>query len=165
MNDPEVTQYLMRVFPLMEKEEEDWIEELPKSKNGFAFGIVEMEKKKLIGSIGLININWQSRTATTGTALGEKEFWGRGYGTEAKMLLLDFAFNALDLFGVSSRVMAHNERSLAYGRKCGYVEVGRLPQWMRRQNGERCDEVLLVVTQEKWRPLWVEYLKNRKAPE
>ncbi len=165
MNDPEITQFLMRTFPLMEKEEEEWIDSLPKSKNDFALGIVETEGKKLIGSIGLHGINWQQRTATTGTVLGEKEYWGKGYGTEAKMLLLDFAFNALDLYGVLSRVFAYNERSLAYGKKCGYEEVGRLPQWIRRQSGERCDEVLLIVTQEKWRPLWQEYLKRRKVSE
>ncbi|MDB5188218.1 MAG: GCN5-related N-acetyltransferase [Candidatus Kaiserbacteria bacterium] len=165
MNDPEITQFLMRAFPLMEKEEEEWIENKHMNQNDVALGIVTVENKKLIGSIGLHGINWQHRTATTGTVLGEKECWGKGYGTEAKMLLLDFAFNTLDLYGVVSRVLSHNGRSLAYGKKCGYEEVGRLPQWIRRQNGERCDEVLLIVTQEKWGPLWQEYLKNRKAAE
>ena len=165
MNDPEITQFLMRVFPLMEKEEEEWIDSKHKSQNDFVLGIVAAKEKKLIGSIGLSGINWQHRTAITGTVLGEKEYWGKGYGTEAKMLLLDFAFNALDLYGVLSRVLAHNERSLAYGKKCGYEEIGRLPNWIRRQNGERCDEVLLIVTQEKWRPLWQKYLESRTTPK
>lgn len=165
MNNPEVTQYLMRVFPIMEKEEEEWIDIKHKSQNDFALGIVETSEQKLIGSIGLHSINWVHRTATTGTVLGEKEYWGKGYGTEAKMLLLDFAFNALDLYGVLSRVLAYNERSLAYGKKCGYVEVGRFPKWIRQQNGERCDEVQLIVTQEQWRPLWQEYLKKNAPTE
>ena len=163
MNDPEVTQYLLRVFPLMEKEEEEWFDQKHKSQNDFVLGIVAVESQKLIGSIGLHNINWQHRTATTGTAIGEKDYWGKGYGTEAKMLLLDFAFNALDLYGILSRVIAHNGRSLAYGRKCGYEEIGRLPQWIRTQDGNRCDEVILYVTQERWRPLWRAYLEKRKA--
>ncbi len=165
MNDPEITQYLMRVFTLMEKEEEEWIDSKHKSQNDFTLGIVETEGKRLIGSIGLHAISWQSRTATTGTVLGEKTYWGKGYGTEAKMLLLDFAFNALDLYSVLSRVMAYNKRSLAYGKKCGYEEVGRIPRWIRRQNGQRCDEVLLIVTREKWRPLWQAYLKDRNVTE
>ena len=165
MNDPEVTQYLLRPFPITERVEEEWHDALDKDKNNFALGIVDIETSKLVGSIGLHNINWQQRTATTGTVLGEKEYWGKGYGTEAKMLLLDFAFNALDLYGVVSRVIAFNERSLNYGKKCGYEEIGRLPKWIRRQNGERCDEVILCATQEKWRPLWEAYLKGRKSPE
>ena len=163
MNDPEVTQFLMRVFPLMEAEEEKWLDSLAGKTTDFALGIVEKKEGRLIGTIGLHGINWQHRTATTGTLLGEKAYWGQGYGTEAKMLLLDFAFNALDLYGVLSRVLAFNDRSLAYGRRCGYEEIGRIPQWVLRQNGERCDEVLLMVTQEKWRPLWLEYLKNRET--
>jgi RimJ/RimL family protein N-acetyltransferase len=163
MNDPEITQFLTRVFPLMEREEEEWFDNLHKSKNTVALGIVERKRKKLIGSIGLHGINWEQRTATTGTVLGEKDCWGKGYGTEAKMLLLDLAFNALDLYGVLSHVLAYNERSLAYGKKCGYEEVGRLPHWVRRHNGQRCDEVLLIVTQEKWRPLWGKYLQHRQV--
>ena len=84
-------------------------------------------------------------------------------GTEAKTLLLDFAFNALDLYIILSRVMDYNGRSLAYGKKSGYEEEGRIPKWIRRKSGKRCDEVLLVITQEKWRPLWNKYLKQGKA--
>jgi len=160
MNDPETTRYLLRTFPLMEKEEEEWVDGLSKTKNNFVFGIIRKKEKQLIGSIGLHNIHWPHRTATTGTWIGDKSLRGHGYGTEAKMLLLDFAFNALDLYAILSRVMAHNEQSLAYGKKCGYEEVGRIPNWIRTQDGKRCDEVLLVVTQERWRPLWKQYLKD-----
>jgi RimJ/RimL family protein N-acetyltransferase len=75
------------------------------------------------------------------------------------MLLLDFAFNALDLYAILSKVLGFNGRSLAYGKKCGYEEVGRIQNWIRK-NGTRHDEVLLVVTQERWRPLWDEYSKQ-----
>lgn len=165
MNDPEVTQYLMRVFPIPLAVEVEWINGLYKRENEVVLGIVTVADSKLIGSIGLHQINWRHRTANTGTVIGEKECWGKGYGTEAKMLLLDLAFNALDLFVIQSKVLAHNGRSLAYGRKCGYEEVGRLPQWFRSQTGERVDEVILTVTQERWRPLWAKYLKARKQPE
>jgi RimJ/RimL family protein N-acetyltransferase len=160
-NDPEVTQYLMRTTPLMEKEEEDWFDSLHKSQNGYIVGLVDASDNKLIGTMGLHGISWTSRTATTGTVIGEKEYLGKGYGTEAKMLLLDFAFNALGLRAIMSKVMATNGRSLAYGNKCGYEEVARIPLWLRRQNGEYCDEVILIVTQERWKPLWENYLKNK----
>lgn len=165
MNDPEVTQFLVRMFPVMEKEEEEWIENKHKNENDVTLGIIETGEKKLIGSIGLHHINWLHRTATTGTVLGEKAYWGKGYGTEAKMLLLDLAFNAFDLCGVLSRVIAHNERSLAYGKRSGYTEIGRLPKWIRGQDGNRYDEVLLAVTQEQWRPLWQAYLKGRNPSQ
>jgi len=167
LNDPEVTQFLMRVLPLMEKEEEEWLEALHKSTRDIVLGIVgEVSPhgvmcRELIGTIGLHSIDWRNRVATTGTVLGEKRYWGMGYGTEAKMLLLDLGFNTLDLYAVQSRVIAHNDRSVAYSKKCGYREVGRLPRWVRGSDGERYDEVLLAVTQEEWRPLWRAYCERR----
>lgn len=160
MNDQEVVQYLMRVFPISIREEQEWLDNQGKSKNDFALAIVTVETNEFIGSIGLHRIDWVNRNAVTGTVLGESAYWGKGYGTEAKMLLLDFAFNALDLQVIVSNVMDYNTRSLSYGKKCGYVEVGRIPKWLRRKNGERCDEVVLAVTQEQWRPLWDKYLQE-----
>lgn len=162
MNDQEVTQFLMRVFPITAREEDEWIENQGKDSKNLALAIVTVEDNKLIGSIGLHQIDLINRNAVTGTVIGEKEYWGKGYGTEAKMLLLDLAFNALDLVIILSKVLAFNGRSLAYGKKCGYEEVGRIPGWIRK-NGERHDEVLLVVTQERWRPLWDEYSKSNKS--
>jgi RimJ/RimL family protein N-acetyltransferase len=163
MNDPEVTTYLGRILPLYEKEEEEWFENIHKRTNDLVLGIVARKEKKLIGSMGLHQIHWSNRTAVTGTVIGNKSYWSKGYGSEAKMLLLDFAFNALDLQVILSRALSTNQRSIAYSKKCGYKEVGRIPQWIRHQSGARCDEVLLAVTQEEWRPLWQHYLKNKKV--
>ena len=102
LNDPETTQYLLRAFPLMEKAEEAWFDALSGSTTDYVLGIVARESDALIGTIGLHRIDWRNRTATTGTIIGEKEWRGKGQGTEAKMLLLDFAFNAL-----SSTLFSH----------------------------------------------------------
>lgn len=162
MNDPQVTEFLIRVLPMMERETEEWIDNLAGSKTDFVFGITKKKGGKLIGTVGLHNVNMQHRTASTTTAIGEKAYWGKGFGTEAKMLLLDFAFNALDLQTILSYVMTHNDRCLDYNQKCGYEVVGRIPSWLRRQNGERCDVAVLTVTQEKWRPLWKAYVAKEQ---
>jgi RimJ/RimL family protein N-acetyltransferase len=160
MNDPAITQYLTRFLPVMEKSEEQWIDALADSTARISLGIMRRDTKALIGTIGLHEIDWRHRTAVTGTVIGEADSHGKGFGTDAKMLLLDLAFNAMDLYAMLSYVMATNERSLAYGKRCGYTEVGRIPKWIRAQNGERCDEVILIVTQESWRPLWQKYQKS-----
>lgn len=163
MNDPEVTQYLTRTYPIGEKEEEEWVENMGKDKNNVALAMVDRDKDTLIGSIGIHAIRWEHRSATTGTVIGEKGYWGKGFGTEAKMLLLDLAFNVFGLEVVLSRAYAFNERSQAYSKKCGYEEVGRIPGWLRKMDGSgRCDEVLLLVTSERWRPLWLAYQAQRQ---
>lgn len=160
INDPEMTQFLKTYRPMSRLAEEEWFENLHKRESGFLFGIVLKEGDRFIGIIGLNRINWKDRTAATGTAIFDKTCWGKGYGTEAKMLLLDYAFNALGLRAVLSRVISHNGRSLKYADKCGYKEVGRIPKWIRGQDGVYRDEVLLVVTAEDWLPLW----EKHKAP-
>ena len=159
VNDPDVTQFTRSIFPVYEQQEEEWFDGLARRKDSAVLGIVVRESNTLIGTIGLHGINWQSRTATTGAMIGEKAYWGKGYGTEAKMLLLDFAFNTLDLNIIQSHALASNERSIAYSKKCGYEEVARIPDWHRRLTGECCADVILIVTQEKWRPLWDEFKK------
>lgn len=161
INDPEVTKYLARYLPIGEQEEENFINSPPNPMNGFTLGIVRREDKKLIGTMGLHNIHWTNRTAITGTMIWEKDCWGKGYATEAKMLLLDAAFNAMDLYAVGSRVFAPNGASLKYAQKCGYREVARIPNWARMKDGTRADEVILLVTQEEWRPLWQTYCAEK----
>lgn len=160
INDQDITQFVTRLYPMTEQEEEEWLQDLPKRKSDVVLGIVTKHDGKLIGTIGLHRIDHVHGTAVTGTIIGDKSCWGKGYGTEAKMLLLDFAFNRLNLHSIRSDVIAYNGRSLAYGKKCGYEEVGRLPEWIHR-NGVRHDLVILVVTALRWRPLWDVYSKRK----
>lgn len=159
MNDPEVTQYLMRVFPLTELEEREWVEKQKTNPKNVVLGIVDAKRHTLIGVIGLHKIDYIHGYAETGTSIGEKEYWSKGYGTEAKMLLLEYAFNTLGLRNVLSRVIAFNGRSLRYAEKCGYKQVGILPGWIYR-HGTYYDEILLAVTKTRWQKLWKKYKKK-----
>ncbi len=160
-NDPEVGQFTMRLRPTLDSEEEEWITGLSKRKDDVVLAM-EAEGGILIGSIGLHGISWRDGTATTGTVIIRKDYWGRGYGSDAKMALLAYAFLELNLRKINSRVYAFNERSLAYSRKCGYVEEGRQKAqiWKQRfvngkwDEGNYYDVVLLSVFREDWLPLW-----------
>jgi [ribosomal protein S5]-alanine N-acetyltransferase len=154
INDPEVTEFLKTHAPMSRPAEEEWFKNLHKRTSDYILAIVLNDDKRYIGNIALNQIRWKDGTAVTGTVIFDKECWGKGYGTEAKMLLLDYAFNTLGLRAVLSRVIERNLRSLKYADKCGYKEVGRIPKWIRGQDGVFRDEVLLVVTAEDWLPLW-----------
>lgn len=158
INDPEVNQYLLIHFPLTEKKEEEWFDKLANDPNEVVLGIETLDGK-LIGTMGLHRINSKDRTAMTGALVGEKEYWGKGYGTDAKMTLLDYAFNTLNLRKINSSVYAFNKRSLKYNLKCGYkIEGVRKKQIFR--NGKYHDEILIAVFKESWLPLWKKYCKT-----
>lgn len=109
-----------------------------------------------IGNIGLHRIDWRNRVATTGTLIGEKDLWGKGIGTEAKILLLHHAFQSMNLRKICSQAIAYNERSIAYSKKCGYKVEGVLRAHVFRR-GEYWDLVNLAVFWEDFLPVWEKY--------
>ena len=159
-NDPEIRLFMNNAFPLTLHEEEEWLSK--ERRNGQmpndVVCAIETHDQKFIGTMGLHAIDWIECTAVTGTCIGEKDYWGKGYGTDAKMVFLDYAFNTLNLRKVNSHILDFNGRSQQFNKKCGYIEVGRLKA-ERLRSGVYCDEVILSVFKEDWKPLWEKYKK------
>ena len=161
VNDPEVRQFILATFPFMEEQEEDWFKKLASDEKNFVLGI-ETKDGVLIGDIGVHQINWKDRTCTTGALIGEKEYWGKGYGTDAKMLLLDYIFNTLNLRKVCSGVIAYNKRSLHYSLHCGYKIEGRRRKHHFKK-GRYWDLIELGLFKEEWLPIWKRYKKTGRV--
>ncbi len=158
INDPEVRQFVSSVVPTTQKFEEDWVDGLCKDKDNIVLVIVTKEGKA-IGLMGLHRIDWVNRVATTGALIGDKEYWGKGFGSDAKMALLDYAFNTLNLRRINSDVIAFNERSLNYSLRCGYQIEGKKRQAMFR-HGKYWDRIELGLLREEWIPVWEKYQKT-----
>lgn len=161
INDPEVRHFLKADMPFTLGEEEEWVKGLAKRKPEHIILAIETAEGQHIGNMGLHSINWRSRTATTGAMIGEKEFWGKGYGTEAKMLLLHYAFDTLNLRRITSQAYAFNGRSIAYSKKCGYKEEGVFRGHVFR-DGQYHDIVCLAVFRDDFQPIWEEWQKRSK---
>ena len=110
--------------------------------SAYWFTIYECATWRPIGLTHLSEIDWRGRTAAFGIVLGEADARGRGYGTEATRLLLDYAFTALGLHSVMLITDSFNLTGQAAYRKAGFKEFGR-----RRQcsllNGELLDLVYM----------------------
>lgn len=150
INDPEVSKFLSGHWPMTMPAEKKWFEThaTSDSKDSIILAI-ETSDGVHIGNMGFHRIDWVSGVATSGALIGEKRYWGRGYGTDAKMALLDYAFNTLGLRKVCSQALAFNGRSIAYSKRCGYREEGRLKKHVFR-NGEYHDLVELALFREDW---------------
>jgi RimJ/RimL family protein N-acetyltransferase len=160
MNDEEVNQYLVAFLPFMEADETEWLENLHKNKNeNITLVIVHRKTGRAIGTIGLHRISWKDRRGTTGAVIGEKRFRNKGYGSEAKMLFLNYAFNTLNLRKICSTVLGFNKRSVRYSEKCGYRVEGVLKSHIFKR-GEYQDEIHMAVFREDWLPLWKKFQKT-----
>jgi RimJ/RimL family protein N-acetyltransferase len=162
MNNPEITQFLLRNNPVSLREEEDWFERVSKPTNGYTLAIVENENGTLIGSMGIHQIDHKHGIAQTGAVIGREDCRNKGYGTEAKMLLLDYAFNELNLRKVYSYVIEFNRRSSRYSEKCGYVEEARLPKHYYRK-GQYWDQIILAVHRENWEKIAQDYFRENDS--
>ena len=111
---------------------------------GCRFSIVLLEGDLLIGHISLHDIDHLSRHAFLGVVIGEEAHRGRGYGTEAIRLVLDFGFNILNLHNIMLSVQADNAAAIACYKKVGFREAGRRREWIFK-DGKYIDNLYMDI--------------------
>lgn len=126
----------------------DFEREWQKGGRGDAVFGIEAEDR-FIGLCQLSHINPTAHTAELGIAIGDTEYWGQGYGREAVMLLLHYAFQYRNLNRVWLWCHARNERGIRAYRACGFVEEGRLRQHVW-SNGAYDDAVYMGILRDEW---------------
>src|SRR5262245_22947479 len=97
-----------------QKDAQKWIEkdvEEPEAHQ-HVFAIRTLSENKLIGDIGLYVVNWPGRDAFVGLGIGEREFWGKGHGTDLMKLILRYAFLEVNLRRVTLTVFEYNPRAI-----------------------------------------------------
>jgi RimJ/RimL family protein N-acetyltransferase len=155
-NDPEVTQYLSMYLPMTEMAEEKFIESLGSTEAGknamFCIEAVKNNGNKPIGTVGLDNINSKDHHAEFGIAIGEKDYWSNGYGTEAARLIIRYGFEQLNLHRINSFAISFNERSLRLHLRVGFKEEGRQREAVFK-NGEYHDHVMFGLLRNEWQAM------------
>jgi len=131
----------------MQKDIENEIEE--SSNQSYSFGVRTLDSETAIGIIELFVQNWQSRDAFVGIGFGEREFWGKGYGTDLMNLILCYAFIELNLRRVSLSVFEYNPRAIRSYEKVGFRHEGRIRQALNKE-GKRWDMLFMGILREEW---------------
>ena len=133
-NDAELRKLIGEVEPMSEAETERFYEELRKDKDRIWFVVVLKENGRVIGETGLLRMFRPWRTTDMTIIIGEREEWGKGYGTEAGHLLLDYAINRLGFHRVSIGVVGFNKRALNFWKRLGFKKEGI------ERDGYYCDD-------------------------
>lgn len=154
INDPEVTRHLAMRYPVPRAAEETWINDRAGKFLTFTDVHFAIETKGgvHIGNLGFHEVHPENRKARLGIMIGDKAYWSKGYGTDAVITLLRFAFDEMNLNRVDLLVDAENARAIACYRKCGFSEEGRLRQEQFARGAYR-DQLIMGVLREEFMAL------------
>lgn len=153
-NDPEVEIVGGGDPPLpqsLERLEAEFDEEAKKGGRDGTWFAIEADGH-FIGQCGLYGFDKFKGVAhrcDLGITIGDKDYWGKGYGREAIGLLVDYAFTHWNVQRVGLQVLATNERALRAYRACGFTEEGRLRRYAW-SNGNYVDTVSMSILREEW---------------
>ena len=126
--------------------EKEFLGKLSKEHN---YSIIDLETNELIGTCGFIGIDHVNQTSETGIFIGNKNYWDKGYGTEALRLLLDYGFKALNLHSVMLRVYSFNKRAIRIYEKTGFTVMGKRRESLKRGN-ETHDVIYMDILQKEF---------------
>jgi RimJ/RimL family protein N-acetyltransferase len=151
-DDSEIRKMTGEVAPMNRAEAEGWYRGLRAAKDRLWFTIVLKEGDRVIGEAGLLRMFEPWRCTDMSIIIGEKDAWGKGFGTEAGRLLLDHAFKQLGFHRVSIGVVALNERALGFWEGLGFKKEGV------QRDGYHCDDqysdfVMMSILEDEYKNL------------
>ena len=112
------------------------------SSDSVVFAVYALPDLTLIGETLLRDIDHRHGTAEFGITIGRKDYWGRGYGTEATRLVLDYGFRFLNLYNILLMTTNYNPRAQRAYAKAGFREIGRRQGSLLIQ-GHRYDDIYM----------------------
>lgn len=147
INDEEVKKFLDSniPFPMTKWQEEEWVRSRKANADfTYDFAIEDLETGKYIGGCSINECDVKNRTCTIGIMIGDKEYWSKGYGSDALKVLIKFIFEEVNMNKIKLKVFSFNTRAIACYKKVGFKEEGILKKELYR-NGKYHDEILMAI--------------------
>jgi RimJ/RimL family protein N-acetyltransferase len=125
LNDEEVCRSNSHaIFPNTEQKMKAYFDSLKNGTPQVVLAIIHTESGRHIGNVSLQNINWISKSAEFAILLGDKEYWGGGYGEEAAKLIVEYGFTRLNLHRIYCGTFDDNESMKKLAAKLNMVQEG-----------------------------------------
>ena len=152
VNDQKTTEYLSAIFwfPQTERDTSDFLERVMRgAPNASHFIIANVTDESYIGQLDIFEINWKIRLGKLGMVIGSEAKRGKGYGSEALLLLLNYTFGVLGLERLELDVYAENKRAIRCYEKAGFVHEG-VRRHAAMVGGRYADVVMMSVIKADW---------------
>ena len=126
-NRPDVARFYESKTPITQPQQEAWFDRVSSDDRAHYF-VAETGEGEFLGSANVKNINWVHRHGDYGLYIVPAERRNPLVAVEAAVLVLDYAFDALNLHKVFGNIMACNSRSLAFNEGLGFEREGVLKE-------------------------------------
>jgi diamine N-acetyltransferase len=123
-NDPELRGLIGQTMPTSQAGMDEFLERLQTDRNRVWFVVVINENHQVIGEAGLLRMFHPWRNTDLTIIIGDETARGKGFGTEATNLLLDYAFGYLNFHRVSIGVVGTNARAIRFYERIGFRKEG-----------------------------------------
>ena len=125
MNDPDVNKYMETRFNHQSiKDIEQYVQRMNEDPDGLFMAIIHKDNDLHIGNIKLGPISEVHRRGELSFFIGDKQFWGKGFATEAVGLLTDYGIRKLGLLKVTAGCYSNNMAAQRVFTKLGYIVEG-----------------------------------------
>ncbi|WP_414937576.1 GNAT family N-acetyltransferase [Amycolatopsis sp. cmx-11-51] len=151
LREPETTRLTGTHTVFTEDQIREWLASRPGLDDRADYAILRKADRVYLGEVVLSDFDEDNRSAAFRIALTGPDVFGKGYGTEATKLILDFAFDIVGVHRVSLEVFEFNLRAQRVYEKCGFVREGlqREALWW---DGEWHDVITMALLKNDPRP-------------
>jgi len=159
INDQNVRRFLDTLkMPMHRKQVQNYIENILDDHTYVLFAIIEKSTNHHVGNVKIGPINWIDRTANFGRLLS-RDCWGKGYGTESLHLIMEYAFETLNLNKLWDSALTSNIASIKSVKNAGMKIEGKLNNHSFN-NGKYESITIYGITQNEYFEI-----KNRGRPK
>jgi len=123
-NDPETRGLTGDVRPSTYAATVEFYQKIQKDEDRVWLAVVARETDQLIGETGLLRMFPAWRTTDWSIIIGDKSARGKGYGTEAAQLMLNYAFGCQNFHRVAIGVVGFNAQALQFYERLGFRREG-----------------------------------------
>lgn len=143
INNEEITQFMECRFTKHSADDiKNYVKGIYSSENDYIFGIYIKENKEYIGNIKIGNINSRHRFGDVGIMIGNKNAWGKGFGSEAIKLISDFAKKDLNLNKLIAGIYDNNAGCYRAFLNAGFTDAARYKKH-RYYKGKYVDQIVV----------------------
>jgi RimJ/RimL family protein N-acetyltransferase len=151
INDPDIAGGLTPdiPYPITLHEEKKWFEALTAMGSTYKFAIEVIDSKEFIGGCSINTVDWKNGVATIGIFIGNKNYRGKGYGTDAMKILIHFIFMQMNINKICLIVYSYNEAAIKCYKRCDFQIEGVLRKEIYK-DGKYYDKIYMGLLRDDY---------------